>query len=79
MTNLSRTQQNAVKQQLLKARHAVDLHLRSLDALNPAKTLARGFATVSKPDGLVTSVKQLQSGDDVEIALADGKADATIK
>ena len=79
VANLSRSQQTAIRQQLLKAKHQVDLHLRSLDALNPAKTLARGFATVSKPEGLVTSVAQLQSGDDVEITLADGKADATIK
>jgi exodeoxyribonuclease VII large subunit len=79
VANLSLAQQTAVRQQLLRAKHAVELHLRSLDALNPAKTLARGFATVSKPDGLVTSVKQLDSGDEIEIVLADGKADAIIK
>ena len=69
----------AIRQQLLKARHQVDLHIRSLDAMNPAKTLSRGYATVGKTTGLVTSVEQLNSGDEVEITLADGKADATIK
>jgi exonuclease VII large subunit len=42
------------------------------------KTLARGFATVSKGDKLVTSVTQLTPGDDIHIRLADGKADAKI-
>jgi exonuclease VII large subunit len=42
------------------------------------KTLARGFATVSKKENLVTSVKQLATGDDVRIRLADGAVDAKI-
>ena len=71
-------QLGAMRQKILLARHRVDLQLRSLDTLNPAKTLARGFATVSKGDRLVTSVKQLAGGDAVEIRLADGRKDATI-
>ncbi len=61
------------------AKHRVDLQLRSLDALNPAKTLARGFATVSKGDNLVTSVKQLATDDEIEITLRDGKTGAIVK
>ncbi|MGD8347910.1 MAG: exodeoxyribonuclease VII large subunit [Gammaproteobacteria bacterium] len=69
----------AMRQKILLARHRVDLQLRSLDTLSPAKTLARGFAKVSKGDLLVTSVKQLHRDDDVVITLADGKTDARIK
>ena len=79
LSQLIRVQNSIVRQQLLKAGHRVDLSLRSLDALNPAKTLARGYAAVSKDAQLVTSVKQLKTGDDIEIELADGKTDARIK
>ena len=78
LLQLQLNQRAAMKQKILLARHRIDLQLRSLDALNPAKTLARGFATVSKNDQLVTSVQQLQSGDRVSIALSDGRRKATV-
>jgi len=68
----------AMRQKFLLARHQLSLQSRSLDTLSPLKTLARGFATVSKDDRLVTSVGQLLSGDDIRIRLADGEADAKI-
>jgi exonuclease VII large subunit len=67
-----------MRKHLMLAGHQVSLQLRSLDALNPAKTLARGFATVSKGETLVTSVAQLSPGDDIRISLADGETDARI-
>jgi exodeoxyribonuclease VII large subunit len=79
---LARQLQNlqvAMRQRLLLARHQLSLNSRSLDTLSPLKTLARGFATVSKNDSLVTSVTQLASGDAISIRLADGSADARIK
>ena len=76
---LMEMQLGAMRQKILLSRHRVDLQLRSLNALDPDKTLARGFAKVSKGEVLVTSVKQLQRDDDVVITLADGKADARIK
>ena len=44
----------------------------------PLKTLARGFATVSKDDKLVTSITQLVSGDKIDITLTDGKKQAEV-
>ncbi|MCP4470959.1 MAG: exodeoxyribonuclease VII large subunit [Gammaproteobacteria bacterium] len=78
LTRLLENQQAAMRQKLLLARHQLSLQSRSLDTLSPLKTLARGFATVSKDDRLVTSVTQLSSGDDISIRLADGAADAKI-
>ena len=78
LERLLKNHQAAMRQRLLLARHQLSLHSRSLDALSPLKTLARGFATVSKDDRLVTSVKQLATGDDVRIRLTDGAADAKI-
>ena len=67
-----------MRQKLLLSRHRLSLQSRSLDALSPLKTLARGFATVSMDEHLVTSIEQLDSGDRVEIRLQDGKKPATI-
>jgi exodeoxyribonuclease VII large subunit len=78
LSRLLENHQAAMRQRLLLARHRLSLQVRSLDTLNPAKILARGFATVSKDDKLVTSVKQLATGDDVSIRLTDGTAEAKI-
>ena len=67
-----------MRQKLLLSGHRLSLQARTLDTLSPLKTLARGFATVSKDDQLVSSVKQLDSGDRVEIGLRDGRKQATI-
>ncbi|MDH3386549.1 MAG: exodeoxyribonuclease VII large subunit [Gammaproteobacteria bacterium] len=79
LTRLIENQQAAMRQKLLLSRHRLSLQARSLDTLSPLKTLARGFATISKEDRLVTSVKQLATGDDIEITLADGKTGAKVK
>jgi exodeoxyribonuclease VII large subunit len=78
LERLVERQLGAMRQKILLARHRVDLQQRSLATLSPKNTLARGFAIVGKGDGLVTSVKQLTSGDAVEIRLADGSKGATI-
>ena len=78
LTRLLENHQAAMRRRLLLARHQLSLHSRSLDTLSPLKTLARGFATVSKDDRLLTSVKQLAVGDDVRIRLADGETGAKI-
>jgi exodeoxyribonuclease VII large subunit len=78
LSRLLQNHQAAMRQRLLLARHQLSLHSRSLDTLSPLKTLARGFATVSKGDRLVTSVTQLASGDAISVRLADGEADARV-
>jgi exodeoxyribonuclease VII large subunit len=78
LTRSIENHQAAMRQKLLLSRHRLSLQSRSLDTLSPLKTLARGFATIGKDDKLVTSVRQLSSGDHVEITLTDGKKPATI-
>ncbi len=44
-----------------------------LEVLNPMSVLGRGFAVISHPDGeLVRSVKQVSSGDTLNVRLVDG-------
>jgi exodeoxyribonuclease VII large subunit len=78
LDRLFENHQAAMRQKLLLSRHRLSLQVRSLDTLSPLKTLARGFATVSKGDRLVTSVAQLTTDDKVVITLSDGKKPATI-
>ena len=50
-----------------------------LDAYSPLKTLARGYSIVQKEGNMVKSKEQLNSGDDIEIKLADGDVKAIVK
>lgn len=76
--NLLSKNTGAVKQSLLLARHNLALQAKTLDTLSPLKTLARGFATIEKDNKLVTSVSQLDEGDEIGITLGDGKKRASV-
>jgi len=69
----------AIKQKVLLAKHKLALQAKSLDTLSPLKTLSRGFAKISKNQHIVSSVSQLSSGDDIDITLSDGKAQARVR
>lgn len=49
-----------------------------LDALSPLKTLTRGYSLVEKDNKLIKSVKELNTGDKIQIKLTDGKKEAQI-
>ena len=78
VSRLQENQQTAIRRRLTLASHQLSLQVRSLDTLNPTRILQRGFATVSKDEKLVTSVRQLSSGDDIDIRLADGSKAAKV-
>ncbi|MGL4667349.1 MAG: exodeoxyribonuclease VII large subunit [Saezia sp.] len=50
-----------------------------LNALNPSRVLARGYAWITNEQGhVISSSKQLQAGQTIQAQFADGKAQATI-
>ncbi len=50
-----------------------------LDALSPLKVLTRGYAMVQTEEGdVIRSVKQTNSGDNVDITMQDGSVTATV-
>jgi exodeoxyribonuclease VII large subunit len=62
----------------LQRTRLVGLELR-LAALNPSAVLARGFAVVSTPEGiLVRSVDQVSGGDRLNIRVSDGSFGAAV-
>ena len=51
-----------------------------LDAMSPLKVLSRGYAMTQSEDGtVVRSVKQIKSGDSVNISLRDGQFCAEVR
>ncbi len=50
----------------------------SLEALSPLKVLARGYSIAYGPEGVVTGIEQLNAGDNLRLALADGNVYATV-
>lgn len=66
LTMAMQTMINRTKQQLAG-------HGRHIEALNPLKTLDRGFAVVEKNQTIIKSVKQVNKEDIVNIKVADGQ------
>lgn len=50
----------------------------SLDALSPLKVLSRGYAIPRGPKGVVKSVKDVTSGDELDLTLSDGSLRCTV-
>jgi exodeoxyribonuclease VII large subunit len=79
--DLSRTAGATIAHRLSLARARLDgLGLR-LSALNPAATLARGYAIVRRAgDGrVVVSVNQVAPGDRLAVQVSDGQFDSTVE
>ena len=52
----------------------------ALDALSPLKVLGRGYSLAQKEDGqVISSVAQVQPGDQLHLRLSDGRLDCTVK
>ena len=50
-----------------------------LDTLSPLKTLTRGYAILEKEDrSVITSIKDVKTGDIVKVVLQDGEKKASI-
>jgi len=62
------------------ARQRIDLLCARLQALDPERVLARGYAWLSDGEGrALVSVAQLQPGQSITARLADGEAQAEVR
>ena len=52
--------------------------LNKLEILNPLLTLKRGYSIVKKDSRVVTSVKNVKKGDNINIELKDGNISANV-
>ena len=67
-----------IGQMLLQKKQSTASLAGKLQALNPLAVLARGYATVSKDSASVTSIKQINDNDMLDIRMADGSLRATV-
>jgi len=51
----------------------------ALDALSPLKVLGRGYAIARGPGGVVKSVHDVQTGDEIQIRVSDGQIPCEVK
>ena len=73
-TELSGLMKALIKDERLRLKH----NRAVLEALNPNNLLKRGFAVVTSNSSLVKSVKNLKTGQPINIRLADGKITSSI-
>lgn len=69
----------AMKNLLLKKSAALNEKILLLDSLSPLKTMSRGYSLVYNKGRLVSSVKQVKSGDELCVHLSDGEINALVK
>ncbi|MBQ3014142.1 MAG: exodeoxyribonuclease VII large subunit, partial [Clostridia bacterium] len=68
----------AMGQTLLQKRQSTAALAGKLQALNPLSILSRGYATVSREGTSITSIKQINDNDTLDIRMADGSVRATV-
>lgn len=70
----------AVAAYLQRQRTKLEYSQARLVAVSPISTLARGYAIVKKKDGrIVRTIEAVESGDGIDIRLADGDIEATVE
>ena len=70
---------NYMKMELKDRRNYFEKVVATLDSLSPLKTLSRGYTVLEDKNGdVVTTSKDLKSGDVVKIILHDGTKNAEV-
>jgi len=78
LPSLSTMLKAGIRESIANATHRVDTLEAKLELLSPRNVLAKGYAIVTSHGSTIRSAKELDSGKDVTITLADGSAEATI-
>lgn len=71
--------QRSMGQRLKDERNRLKKICLLLDTLSPLKILSRGYAVVKKGDSLVDSVLKVNTGDEIEVSVTDGKFSCEVK
>ena len=62
-----------MKQQIIEARHQMEIFAGTLDGLSPAKKLMQGYSVAVNDAGRnIRSTKDVQPGEDIVIRVTDG-------
>lgn len=62
-----------------RKKQLLSMYASRLDGLSPLGTLKRGFSVVTSENGVVKSVKQIKSGEEIRVKVADGDFTAVVR
>lgn len=62
-----------------RKKQSLSVFASKLDGLSPLGTIARGFSVASGSQGVIKSVSQVKSGDDITIRVSDGEIYTVVK
>ena len=71
--------ENSITKKVKEAKVKAVEQITKLDTLSPLKTLTRGYSIVQKDNKVVSSVKQVESDEEIDIRLSDGDIKAIVK
>ena len=54
------------------------IYIDRLDSLSPLNVLKRGYSCITRDDTVITSVKDLDIGQEIKVSMADGTVDVTV-
>lgn len=66
-------------QKIDKSEQKIGELLNRLESLSPTKLLKKGYFRLVKNNEMLSTIKEIEIGDEIDIYAADGKANATIK
>lgn len=58
---------------------AFSVNVAKLDALSPLKVMTRGYSVAQGPKGIIKSVNDANTGDEIKLKVADGTLDCAVK
>ena len=76
--NLKTIENNIIKK-VKEAKLKAIRQITKLDTLSPLKTLTRGYSIVQKDNKVISSVKQLENNEEIDIRFIDGQVSAKIQ
>lgn len=69
---------NSINHKITVSKKDFTSMITKIDSLSPLKTLARGYSITTKDRKMIKSVKELKTGDIIELRLSDGEKTAEI-
>ncbi len=79
LDNLVHRFEIAGKMIMERKKQGLSLYASKLDGLSPLGTIARGFSVANGSKGVIKSVTQVKSGDDITIRVSDGEIYTVVK
>lgn len=78
MDSILKNMEHAIQNQLSNSKNRAAQAIAKLDALSPLKTLTRGYCIAQKEHKAVQSVKEVKTGDEIQLRFIDGNKNAKI-